>query len=131
MIKNVLCVDDDDIAQFYTSAVIEDAPFIDHADSAYDGQGALLYFEGLLNEKGSDTYPELILLDLNMPIMDGYKCTKKIRSLNINCPIIALTANAMSGEREKCLEIGMNDFILKPLQLDQFRYSIEKWINKL
>lgn len=93
----------------------------------------IVYFNGqeLIDNINSLQNIGIILMDIHMPIMDGYKCTKKIRSLNINCPIIALTANAMSGEREKCLEIGMNDFILKPLQLDQFRYSIEKWINKL
>lgn len=72
---------------------------------------------------------DLILMDLHMPIIDGYTCTKEIRKLGYNIPIIALTANAMCGEKEKCIEIGMNDFILKPMQLYDFKAILEKWIN--
>lgn len=72
---------------------------------------------------------DLILMDLHMPRMDGYTCTKKIRELGYKMPIVASTANAMSGEREKCLGIGMNDFLLKPAQLIEFKNIIYKWIN--
>ena len=70
-----------------------------------------------------------ILMDLHMPIMDGYTCTKVLREHNINSPIIALTANAMSGEKDKCIEIGMNDFLLKPVQTNDFKIIIQKWMN--
>jgi signal transduction histidine kinase/CheY-like chemotaxis protein len=72
---------------------------------------------------------DLILMDLHMPRMDGYTCTRKIRELGYKMPIIASTANAMSGEREKCLNIGMNDFLLKPAQLNEFKNIIYKWLN--
>jgi len=72
---------------------------------------------------------DLILMDIHMPIMDGYTCTKKIRELGFKMPIIASTANAMSGEKEKCLNIGMDDFLLKPSQLTEFKNIIYKWLN--
>lgn len=71
----------------------------------------------------------LILMDIHMPVMDGYKTTKTLREMNINCPIIALTANAMLGEKEKCIDIGMNDFILKPINLDNLNTILNKWMN--
>jgi len=59
----------------------------------------------------------LILMDIQMPEMDGYSCSLEIRySLNLNTPIIAMTAHAMTGEREKCLSYGMNDYISKPIK---------------
>ena len=70
----------------------------------------------------------LILMDLHMPKMDGYTCTRKIRELGYNIPIIASTANAMAGEKDRCLAIGMNDFLLKPAQLHEFKNIINKWI---
>lgn len=72
---------------------------------------------------------DLILMDLHMPVMDGYTCTTKIRELKYTMPIIASTANAMSGEKKKCINIGMNDFILKPIQLLEFKNVINKWLN--
>lgn len=59
---------------------------------------------------------ELIFMDIHMPKMDGYTATNKIRSNNINVPIIACTANAMIGEKDKCKNQGMDDFLLKPYQ---------------
>ena len=59
---------------------------------------------------------DIVLLDMEMPIMNGYDTALFIRNdLKNNIPIIAMTANAMSGEREKCLNLGMNDYISKPI----------------
>lgn len=73
--------------------------------------------------------PALILMDLHLPIMDGYTCTEKLRENGILTPIIALTANAMSGEKQKCISIGMNDFILKPIDLKELKNKIFEWIT--
>jgi CheY-like chemotaxis protein len=66
--------------------------------------------------------PVLIFMDVNMPEMDGYTTTKHIRQMPepwCNLPIIALTADAMKGDREKCLEAGMNKYISKPFRLEE------------
>jgi PAS domain S-box-containing protein len=75
----------------------------------------------------------LILMDCQMPIMDGYDTTKNIRSGNydipIDIPIIAMTANAMEGDREFCLSVGMNDYISKPLSRDKLYDSLSQYIK--
>jgi len=76
----------------------------------------------------------LILTDLHMPEMDGYELTKVIRadqSVSSRIPIIALTANALKGEADKCRALGMNDYLTKPVQLDQLRTVLENWLGKL
>ncbi len=65
---------------------------------------------------------DIVLLDIQMPIMDGYKAARKLRELeqvnNIKTPIIAMTANAMDGDKERCLKEGMDEYISKPYQMD-------------
>jgi PAS domain S-box-containing protein len=71
---------------------------------------------------------DLILMDCEMPLMDGYEATQTIRqSGNASVPIIALTAHAMSGNRDKCLRAGMDDFLAKPVDLDRLAEVLAKW----
>lgn len=77
---------------------------------------------------------DLILMDCQMPGMDGYETTRNIRrdSYGINnpkIPIIALTANAIKGDREKCLAVGMNDYLSKPLTYSQLESCLRLWLN--
>ncbi|MCP4676053.1 MAG: response regulator, partial [Deltaproteobacteria bacterium] len=79
-----------------------------------------------------ETNYSIILMDCQMPEMDGYEATRKIRNdtsgkFNPDIPIVALTANALKGEREKCLDVGMEDFINKPIVVKELREAIEKW----
>jgi PAS domain S-box-containing protein len=74
---------------------------------------------------------DVILMDYNMPIMDGLEATRQIRSLEeetgLHTPIIALTANTMVWERDACLEAGMDDFIGKPIKIESFKELVHKW----
>jgi two-component system CheB/CheR fusion protein len=70
----------------------------------------------------------LVLMDIRMPIMDGYQAAKQMLSLKPNARIIAQTANAMTGDREKCLQNGFIDYIPKPIQNDKLIEIIAKWI---
>lgn len=76
--------------------------------------------------------PDLILLDIMMPEMDGYEATIEIRKLDQfkKLPIIALTAKAMKGDKEKCLSVGMSDYVSKPLNITQLFSLMRVWLYK-
>jgi signal transduction histidine kinase/CheY-like chemotaxis protein len=95
------------------------------ADAVGDGQEAV--------EAVKQIPYDLILMDVQMPVMDGYDATRTIRQLPIshrNLPIIAMTANAMKGDREKCLHAGMDDYLAKPINPQQLMEKIEAWIGR-
>ncbi|MEY8214170.1 MAG: ATP-binding protein, partial [Colwellia sp.] len=95
-------------------------------DIANNGQEAIT----ILEKKSYD----LIFMDCQMPIMDGYKASQTIRShqstvIDHNVPIIAMTANAMKGDREKCLSAGMSDYIAKPINPIELNRIIKNWLK--
>jgi len=77
---------------------------------------------------------DVIVIDVQMPEMDGYEVTRIIRQMeslsNRRIPIIAMTAYALYGDREKCLDAGMDDYISKPIDLDKFVQLVNKWLSK-
>ena len=75
----------------------------------------------------------VILTDLHMPVWDGYRLTRAVRAEEQHSgknaiPIIALTANALQGEKERCLEIGMSDYLTKPLEVHRLEQTLEYWL---
>jgi CheY-like chemotaxis protein len=81
-----------------------------------------------------DQQPDLILMDLNMPVMDGYTAVTLIRQWEADqkrdcLPIIALTADAFDEDRQRCLAVGMDDFLTKPIELNALKSALSKWLN--
>jgi PAS domain S-box-containing protein len=84
----------------------------------------------------AETRYDLVLMDCQMPEMDGFEATRRIRggstpTLNPRVPIIALTANALSGDRERCLEAGMNDYVAKPVKPEELGRTLDRWSREL
>lgn len=103
----VLLVEDNDINQIVASEILTDAGLV--VDIAADGRAAL--------EMVQFSAYDVVLMDMEMPIMDGIEATREIRKIErlARLPIVAMTANAMEQDRQRCLEAGMNDFISKPI----------------
>jgi len=75
---------------------------------------------------------DLILMDCQMPGMDGFEATRRIRAGQVGArrtPIVAMTANAMQGDRERCMEAGMDDYIAKPVTLDALKTALQRWLS--
>ena len=71
-------------------------------------------------------HPDVVLMDLNMPEMDGWSATTQLRKQDYKMPVIALTAHAMTGDRERAIEAGCNDYHTKPVDLKKLLLQIEK-----
>ncbi|WP_179953343.1 PAS domain-containing protein [Desulfobotulus mexicanus] len=119
----ILVVEDDATNQVVALGILKKLGF--SANLAEDGAQALQKLK-------TDTY-DLVLMDVQMPVMDGLEATKKIRSAdsgieNSKITIIAMTAYAMEGDREKCLAAGMDDYIAKPVHAMELKEKVEKWL---
>jgi PAS domain S-box-containing protein len=119
----ILLVEDNPINQKVAQAMLK--KFGHSVDMAVNGRKAL----EILRRVSYD----LVLMDCQMPEMDGFEATRRIRKkiegcLNPDVPIIAMTANAMEGDRERCLEAGMNDYLAKPVRTEQLGELLGRWL---
>jgi HAMP domain-containing protein/signal transduction histidine kinase/CheY-like chemotaxis protein len=121
--KNILVVDDDVRNLFALTTVFE--RYNINVITAESGKEAI----NILNE---NPRVDMVLMDIMMPEMDGYETTQKIRREHKNSllPIIAVTAKAMKGDRQKCIEAGASDYITKPLKIDQLLSLMRVWFYK-
>jgi CheY-like chemotaxis protein len=121
--KKVLVVDDDIRNIFAITAVLEQQSM--EVVYAENGQEAL---QKLDEEPGVD----VVLMDIMMPEMDGYEAMRRIRKQQKRerLPIIALTAKAMKGDREKCIEAGASDYVTKPVDPDQLLSLLRVWLYR-
>jgi CheY-like chemotaxis protein len=107
----VLVVEDVKFNQLLLGALLRKAGAkVTLADDGREG-----YERTMDAEKKGEPF-DLILMDMQMPVMDGYEATAKLRAQGFTRPILALTAHAMTGDREKCLEAGCTDYATKPLE---------------
>lgn len=122
-VRKVLLVEDDIVSRELTEIILENRGIT--VVSASDGVDAVEQYK---KEKF-----DLILMDISIPKLDGCSVTAMIRAeetgKDIRVPIVAVTANALKGDRERLLEAGMDDYICKPLNLDEFYLIIEKWLG--
>lgn len=123
----ILLVEDNSINQLVALSIIKELGL--NADIAADGLEAL---DSMRNTPADCPYT-LILMDVQMPEMDGYETTRSIRNGSAgeyynSIPIIAMTANIMAGDREKCILSGMNDYIAKPIDPDILLSKLKHWI---
>ncbi|MEW6996722.1 response regulator [Colwelliaceae bacterium BS250] len=115
----ILLVEDNELNQELATELLKQADII--VDLAENGQQAV----DMVNRHSYDG----VLMDLQMPIMDGYTATSIIKADFPNLAIIAMTANAMAGDKEKVLAAGMNDHIAKPINVKEMFATIHKWVK--
>ncbi len=119
---HVLLVEDNEMNQEVATELLQMAEV--NVDIANNGEEALLAIE-------KNKY-DVILMDLNMPVMGGLETTERLRAQEQYqlLPIIAMTASSLAGDRERCLQAGMNDHVAKPLNVDELYNAIAKWVVK-
>ena len=117
----ILLVDDNPINQELACDLLEGAGIV--VTVAGDGREALAALE-------SGRF-DAVLMDCQMPVMDGYEATRalRLRPGMAHLPVIAMTANAMAGERDKVLAAGMNDYVAKPIQVDELFATLARWVR--
>ncbi len=116
---SILLVEDNPINQKVAYAILNKLGYcVEHVDNG----------EAAVSEIHNNNY-DIILMDCQMPIMDGYEATRQLRKDNqfSNLPIIAMTASATTDEQKKCAQVGMNDFIAKPIDINSVKNILMKW----
>lgn len=119
--KKILLAEDNDINRMIASIVLKSNGY--EITEVLDGKEAV----AVLSKQSFD----LVLMDMQMPFMDGLEATRIIRKhINNKVPIIALTANEIRKEKDRCVQAGMNDFLMKPFDEKELVSIIIKWLHK-
>ena len=118
--KNILIVEDDTVSAEYIAEVLN----VDNYNLIYtrDGKEAVEYCK---TKKDID----LILMDIQLPILNGEEATRQIREFNKDVPIIAQTANAFNTDKDRCMKVGCNDYIAKPITPESLKNIVKKYIR--
>jgi len=120
--SNILLVEDNETNRLLILSLLEASGM--HIDSAINGKIAVEKYK-----QNQEKY-ELVLMDIQMPVMDGYEATKQIRAIDKNIPIIAITANAMTEDKKKSKSAGMNEHISKPIDIKKLYSVLLKYISQ-
>lgn len=118
---HILVVDDNNTNQFIAKSLLEQAGY--EVSIASNGKEGYQFFSAHIDSV------DLILMDLHMPVMNGYEATSLIREIDGEVPIIAMTADAITGVEEKCKEYALTDYISKPFEPDVFLSTISNWVK--
>jgi PAS domain S-box-containing protein len=117
--KRVLLVEDNEVNRKVALRLLEKLQLV--VEVATNGVEAV--------QKATTNAYDLILMDCQMPEMDGYEATRRLRAHGVRTPIIALTANALQGDREQCLLAGMDDYLAKPIKPDELKRTLARWLQ--
>ena len=120
----IMVVDDRREVRFIAQHILEEAGAT--VITAEDGEQCI---EAVCNEDETGNSIDLIVMDMQMPVLDGYEATKRLRAMDYENPIIALTAHAMEGDREKCLAVGCSEYVTKPLEKFMFLNAISRLLK--
>ena len=121
----ILLVEDNELNQEVASELLRDAGFV--VEIACNGAVAI----EMLDQHHGDSDYDIVLMDMQMPVMDGLTATREIRkqAQHDDLPIVAMTANAMTGDRERCIEAGMNDHVAKPIDPEDLWRKLHRWVR--
>lgn len=116
--KTLLVAEDNESNYFLISSMLEDDYNLLHA---WNGREAVEIYE--------EKRPDLILMDINMPLMDGYEATRRIRQVSETVPVIAVTAYAFASDRTRIMENGFNSYVSKPVNAERLESEIKRLLK--
>ncbi len=117
----ILLTEDDPINQEVATTMLESMGYeVIVANNGADAVDTILQDDNI----------DLVLMDCQMPVMDGFNATRAIRDKKVKTPIIALTANAMQGDRDLCLDAGMDDYLTKPIFQTDLSRVVQQWVSR-
>jgi len=123
--RRILLVEDNLVNQRVGTRLLEKIGC--HVDVAENGQIALRLLSSMESRRGYD----LVLMDCQMPVMDGFEATQSLRRMELHVgrriPVVAMTASTRPEDRQRCIDAGMDDYLAKPIQIEQLRHTVDRW----